>query len=472
MLTYISPVSPLLLAALLLALWELAGGRMPRAPRFGPGSRGLVAAGAVALVAGFVAQLALVAFQALHEAHPAWADRLPYLVVYPVPPLGAEHRLISFAALAIALVQCAALAAFVAPLADAGAAGGGAARLAKRLAPVVAVALGILALGAPAMSSADVFGYVGLGMLGPHPFARPAHFFTGEFARVFDDYPLRPTIYGPLWTATNAFVVGLAHTFAGKVFALRVFGVVLFLAFFAIVHRIVRRDAVTIALLVNPMPWFQCVTNAHNDVLGACMLAGAVALADRRKPFIAAILVAAAGLVKFPFVLLGALAFVREGPRRAFAFAALAGAICFAASALFGGRDYFDALASTGGITDASVDPLIKYVKVLLAVGAAGITAIIMLRGRFPAFGGFVYPAIAPIFYPWYLLWAVCYSLAARRAMLLTLLALPLVGVLADGVYTFHGFTLLVPLAALAWIARAASSSVAGKPGDGETMAS
>jgi hypothetical protein len=53
--------------------------------------------------------------------------------------------------------------------------------------------------------------------------------------------------------------------------------------------------------------------------------------------------------------------------------------------------------------------------------------------------------------------------------MLLTLLALPLVGVLADGVYTFHGFTLLVPLAALAWIARAASSSVAGKPGDGET---
>jgi hypothetical protein len=42
--------------------------------------------------------------------------------------------------------------------------------------------------------------------------------------------------------------------------------------------------------------------------------------------------------------------------------------------------------------------------------------------------------------------------------MLVTLFALPLLDVLADGVYTFHGFTLLVPLAALAWVAWSAIS--------------
>jgi hypothetical protein len=80
------------------------------------------------------------------------------------------------------------------------------------------------------------------------------------------------------------------------------------------------------------------------------------------------------------------------------------------------------------------------------------LTAFVLLRGRFPGFGGFVYPAIAPIFFPWYLAWALPYALAARRGALATALALPVLGVLGDGLYGFHGFTLLIPLAALAWV--------------------
>jgi hypothetical protein len=304
------------------------------------------------------------------------------------------------------------------------------------------------------VSSGDVFGYVGLGMLGPHPFARPPHFFSGEYARVFDAWHLRPTIYGPLWTALNAAVVSLGAGFAGKVLALRLFGVVLLSAFVALAYALTRSRAVTAATALNPMLWFQFVTNAHNDAYGLCLLAAALLLVQRGRRLWAVVLVAAAGCVKFPFVVLGAVLFAREGPRRAILCTVAAAALCFAASALFAGRPYLDALLVTARTRAAFTDPVLNEMKTALSLATLAVTAFILLRGRFPVFAGWLYTGLAPVLFPWYLAWAVVYALASRTLLVGTLLALPVLATLSDGIYHFETVALVVPVAALAWIAR------------------
>jgi hypothetical protein len=220
-------------------------------------------------------------------------------------------------------------------------------------------------------------------------------------------------------------------------------------------------------VLLNPMLWFQFVSNAHNDLVAVCLLAGAIALVVRRYHPLAALLVAAAGLVKFPFMIVGAVVFERLGPRRALLYAAGAAGLCVLLSALFGGRPYLDALLDTGRLTDAATAPLMKYAKVTIALSTLGIVAFVVFRRRFPSFGGFVFPAIAPTFYPWYLLWALPYALAARRFALPTLVALPLLGTLADGIYGYHGFSLLVPAAALGWVVWSAAPGARGSTPSG-----
>jgi hypothetical protein len=446
----------LLLAAALLTVWEMAGRSLPRPfGRLPPVSRGAVACGAAALVAAFWAQLALLAYQTRHDgAHPAWVEHTPLLLFHPLWPLGSTHWLYSLGALLLVCVQTAGLATLVAALARMPPEGDSApAHLAWRLTPFVAAALAALALWSPAVSSDDVFGYVGLGLLGAHPFDRPAHFFSGEYAAVFDAWPLRPTIYGPLWTAYNAALVSLGGSFTAKVMVLRATGAVLLGVLTLLTARIGRSRALTAAVVLNPMLWFQYVSNAHNDLLAICLLVGAVALVERSRPMVAMLLVAAAGLIKIPFVILGTVAFARQGARRAALFAAGAIVTCLALSALLAGRPYYDALRISGGLDGASQPPLFTAAKLAIALGTLGVTAFVVLRDRFPAFGGLLSPAIAPNFYPWYLVWAVPYALATRATALPTLLAFPLLATLADGTYGFHAFTYLVPLAALCWIA-------------------
>jgi len=161
-------------------------------------------------------------------------------------------------------------------------------------------------------------------------------------------------------------------------------------------------------------------------------------------------------------MILGAVVFERLGPRRALLYAAAAVAVCVLLSALFGGRPYLDALLDTGRLTDATTSPLMKYTKVAIALSTLGIVAFVLFRRRFPSFGGFVFPAIAPTFYPWYLLWALPYALAAGRFALPTLVALPLLSTLGDGIYGYHGFSVLIPVAALGWVLWSAATSARG----------
>lgn len=424
--------------------------------------RRAVAMAALVLVTGFAGQLLLLADQAGHDGvRPRWFASLPYLLVDDDTALGfgSAHWLISLEALALVLLQTAGLATILAALGQRDPASR-AKELAWRLVLPVAGILGVLALWAPAVSSADIFGYVGLGLLGDHPFARPAHFFTGEYARFFAYYPLRPTIYGPLWIGLNAAVVSLGSTFAGKLFALRVFGVVQLSALAALVWALSRSRALAAAVALNPMLWLQFVVDAHNDLQAVTLLAAGVVLVARRRPLWAIAPVAAAGLVKLPFLLLGAVAFGRLGRMPALACTTAAVAICMVASAAFGGHAYVESLLLTASQRGSGMDPILRASKAIMAFTPVAVTAFVLLRGRYPAFAGWLYPALAPVLFPWYLVWALPYALAARAGALLTLLALPLAGVLVDTIYDLHAVAMaLFALGGAALVAAVARQS-------------
>jgi hypothetical protein len=444
-------MSPLVTAAFILTLWEALGRRLPILSVRLPHVTRLAASGAaIVLVGAFAEQLLLIAYQAGHDgARPAWIGATPFLFVDDAYPFGAEHGAISLAALGIVLMQSIGFGTLVAGVAQGDS-------LSRRLVPFVAAMLGVLALWAPVVTSGDVFGYVGLGMLGTHVFERPAHFFSGEYARLFDAYPLRPTIYGPLWIGLNAGVVALGTTFAGKVLALRALGAVLLLILAWLVQRVGGSRTLTAAVLLNPMLWLQFVSNAHNDLMAVTLVVAGVALVAQRRPAWAMAAIAAAGLVKLPFLIVGAVVFAREGPRRALLYAGGAAGLCVVLSAVFGGAPYLDALLATTRGRGVAMDPLLQATKTGFALAAVGASAFVLLRGRFPAFAGWLYPALAPLLFPWYLIWAVPYALAARAGALATLLALPLLATLSDTIYGLDELALALPAAALALLVVAA----------------
>jgi hypothetical protein len=460
----------LLLAAAIFVVWELAGRRLPwpaaltwpRLPQWVAPVAGLT------LVVAYAAQLALLVFQAGHDGvRPAWFGDFPLRFVDDAYAFGPLHGAISLAALALALAQSAALIALLAntalqtqaprvPGAGAGAAGASAAGAkaadssAGRVAPYVFGALALLSVGAPVVSSGDVFGYVGLGMLGGQAYFRPAGFFSGEFARVFAHYPIRPTIYGPLWVALNSTLVALGSGFLGKIVALRLFGAVALGLLVWLARALGAPRAAVYALALNPMLWFQFVANAHNDLPAIALLVGATLLLARQRPTWAVGLVAAAGLIKFPFLLLGVVAFARLPLRPRLTYAAAAVAVCVVLSAIFGGQPYLDALLHTARSRGAAWDPLVTGSKAALGLAVLTVTGMALARGRFLAFGGWLYPALAPVLFPWYFVWALPYAFAAGTGLTATLLALPLVATLGDTIYALDAVALVVPFGALA----------------------
>ncbi len=431
-------MSPLLLAAFVLVAWEFAGRPLPqlsaRSATWAP-KRSAVVVAAMALVAAFAGRLALLVYQAGHDgSHPAFFATLPFFFVddvYAVFPPGPEHGRISLEALGVAAAETCALGTLVLE-----ALRNPERSLALRLAPYIAVALALLAIFAPVLSSNDVFGYIGLGMLGSHAYLQPGNFFTGEYARLFDQFPIRPTIYGPLWVGLNSAVVALGTTLFTKVLALRAFGAVLIVLLALLARGLGCAPAVRVALLINPMLWLEFVANAHNDLIAVVLVVAALLAVARNRPVWAVAAVAAAGLVKLPFLVLGAAVLARAPSRRAaIGLLAAATVLCLGVSAVFGGHAYLDALMATVRLRGSELKPGTAVLKgATLALALLG-TAYALVRGRYLAFVGWLYPVLGPIVFPWYFAWTIPYALAARRLVIPTLLGLPVAGTLSDTIY-------------------------------------
>lgn len=445
-------MSPLFLIVLALLAWELLarrgllGGFRLQLPRI---SLSWLALAAPALVAGFAAQLALCDYQAAHDGvRPAWFGWTPYHFVDDAYRVGAHHVRLSYIALALALIETVALVGLLAVISH-----HPSSKAARLVLALAAGAIAALALTSPVVTSGDIFGYVGIGMMKWQAYLRPAGFFTGEYARVFDHYPIRPVPYGPVWLGLNAAVVAFGSTFAGKVLALRIFGAVLILAFVAILRGLRVGTPILWAVALNPMLWFQFVVNAHNDLLAIVLVVAALLALERRIPWLAIVLVAAAGAVKLPFLVVGIVIFARApklAERLAFALAAIA--LALGVSYLFGGAPYFDSLMATGRSRVGWPLEVTLFKMGLVALALAATAAALFAR-RFAVFAAWLYPGLAPLLFPWYLAWVLPYVCAAGAGLLETLLALPVASTLADTIYELDAVSLGIALGTIGLVA-------------------
>jgi hypothetical protein len=299
---------------------------------------------------------------------------------------------------------------------------------------VLAVAVGSTfeaALFVPALSSMDTYAYAGYAKLGmAHAYAPPARFFHGTFAAIDHLWgrPIVACVYGPLWVLLNQLIAGSAQTLGQAVFIERLIGIAAY-GTLLLALRILKISGATIAIVaINPMLVNQFIANGHNDMIGVALVLFALA-AVAEMPFLAALLVACAGLVKITLLALGFVVFAGPGrlPQRA-AYVALAIVLALGTSLAFGGSAYAHTLFHHGLSVNRATQLTSSIVMTrTLAAFALGILALGFVRGDILRAGAWPFCALTGLIYPWYLIWGLPYALRARAAAGHYLILLPIV---------------------------------------------
>lgn len=310
----------------------------------------------------------------------------------------------------------------------------------RRLTPlVVAVggALAAIALLTPAMATRDPYEYAATSMLGFAAYAPPAGAFHGTpYAPIFGRVPLRGVIYGPLWVAFDTLELALVPAIAAKIIVLRAVNAGLVAALLLLLGRAGASRASLVSIGVNPAVWCYAVLSPHADIEALVLLAAAMLAAQRARPWIAMVLLAAAGAVKLTFLLAGAavLAPIAGATRR---FGLWGGAIASAAvaSLLVPGNAYVHDLISYVPYSRNLVPESSGGLWMVPAALAALATIVLLASGRGIAAAAWLFGQLAPLTAPWYLLWGFPY---AQATGVLTALAvsLPLATVALD--LNFH----------------------------------
>jgi len=407
----------------------------------------LAVAAAVTLVVVYAAQLELTAYQAAHDGiRDANFHRLPMALVYNSLEFGGiEHDLISAGIASLAIIETAALAILClhvkseSPL--------------RGLYIAVPASMLVLSLAAMTLTSSDVFYYAFYSTVGFHGYD-PSTTFTPEYALINDYTRLLGTIYGPLWIALNYLAGSFGHTVVQKVVALRIANVILLFTALGILRGLRASKAAQVAFALNPMLWFYFVVNAHNDLMAIVPCLGGV-LAVRRSRTAAVVLVAAAGCIKLPFLIVGCLAFsnVQKLTLRAVLILS-AVSLCLAASWIFGGEPYLRHLTGYAHLRSTNNGSLITAAITTGALVVFALLAAAMLFNRFYSSAALLVASASPLLFPWYLSWGLPYALAGGKNVTAVLLALPLAAVLLDSVYrvdllAFTIFTLSVSACAV-----------------------
>ena len=320
---------------------------------------------------------------------------------------------------------------------------------AKTAAVVCGAALMAAFSFAPVLTNADVYAYVGNGLLGRAAYAPPAIPFPGELSAInaFWHVPVPAATYGPLWLAVARAVIALAPTLALKMTAFRVLGVALMAALFALLRAYGVPPRIVAIVALNPALYFEFVLNAHNDLLPVVIVTIA-ALTAPSWPLVASLLVATAALVKIPFALVGlpVLAVIhKREPRVAAVFVAI-----FAAAVVSwfaGGPAYFSAL-----LTYASGSHLEGAVHAVAALAALAAIAFAIAGAPRLRTAVWLMPMLGAYTAPWYALWSMPYALGARRVLVYLAIWLPFVTFLAEPALT-RVWTLAVVLPAVVILA-------------------
>ena len=375
-----------------------------------------VAASCAGIVALFVAGLALSLRDAI--AH-------PFVLPFGAAPIvvtrdaGALDAFVSNAELAITLLETACLFGLYRALR-----GRAASRATVGVVALTFVAMSAISIASPVSNSSDLYGYVGFAIAPNVAYAPPAIPFAGEHVAIDKllGNPRPAAWYGPLWIGISHVVVAPFTGLRAQLYALRALEVAAFAALLFAVERGRARTSELALLAVNPGIFWLYVVDGHNDLLASAVLVAAV-LARRFAPVRIA-LVAAAGLVKLPLVVVGAVAFCDERRVvRRFAYAAIAVIACLVFSRLFGGAAYLPHLLSLSGRGTTGNERPFHIAAVVLA--CAVLASAIALR-RFNVGATWIWASIASFPAAWYGLWGTPYAVVAG-ALVPFLLLEPLV---------------------------------------------
>lgn len=197
--------------------------------------------------------------------------------------------------------------------------GGRAERTLLATTAAIMLALGLLA---PTLTTTDLYAYVAFALSAspyqPHDAAWPGEHHA---LNVLFGTPIVQTPYGPLWNLVADAAVRPFSSLAHQLIALRLVGAASFVACALALRKLRLPRAVVACFALDPTFIQLFVVDAHNNVLGLALTLWACAAASLP---LAIVLAAAAGCVKMPFALVGAVAFAGRGSRlvRCGAFAA------------------------------------------------------------------------------------------------------------------------------------------------------
>lgn len=286
-----------------------------------------------------------------------------------------------------------------------------------------------LSMLSPVLTNADLYAYVGNGLLGRGAYTPPQQVFSGEFAAInhFWGVPVPPMTYGPLWPAIVRLATFFTPTLLGKMLALRALGALMLVLLVLLLRAYGVPTRVLSLVALNPAMHFQFVLNAHNDLL-PIVLCVAAAIVVLEWPIAAGAFVAIAALIKAPYAVLALPIFARM---RSPADKAVAIAATLVLSAMLswlaGGMPYLDAIARYGSTAHlaAALHVLAAVAAIALVVaGIAGLRRIVKGMWLIPMLGAYVAP--------WYAIWSLPYALGSRRALTYLLVMFPFASMLVE----------------------------------------
>jgi hypothetical protein len=318
---------------------------------------------------------------------------------------------------------------------------------------VGALAMVVAALRAHAVLGMDLYAYAGFARLGvPAAYATPATPFTGDFGAVNAMWglPMLPSPYGPLWVWIAHLAAGGAGSLSGALVALRVLALVPFAAVALLLLRL-RGLAFAALFALNPGTVMLYLANGHNDLLAVAGVLGALC-AVPALPLLAAVLVAAAGLVKLPYAACALLVFAGRGDlARRVAWAALSVALVVLGSLVFGGAEYVTHLTARVGADAATGLNALTSRTIRFGLAALAITGLLtaFLRGTIWRNVAWSLVASSSAVYPWYLAGAIPYAVLERGALAAFLILFPLASALLEFAFPHVGLGQLAMLAML-----------------------
>jgi hypothetical protein len=287
----------------------------------------------------------------------------------------------------------------------------------------------LLSWSVPVFLNADVYAYVGNGLLGAAAYAPPNVPFAGDLALINARWgtPVPASTYGPLWLVVARLVVTLAPTLAAKLLAFRALSLALFVALIALLRACGLPPRILALAALNPGLQLEFVVDAHNDILPVVLVVAAAAVV-RKLPYAASGLIVVAALIKLPYALVGLpiLAAMYPASRR-YVACALVIAASAALSWFAGGAPYARAL-----IEYAASSHLTSILHGVAALAALAAIAGAIAGARRLRAAVWLMPMLGAYTASWYAIWSLPYALQRRRIAVYFFLWFPLVAVIAE----------------------------------------